>query len=96
MPFEHIKRYFETKGFQPFPFQIEAWTQSAAGSHQLIQCPTGSGKTLAATGAMIDRLLAAPDSKGLRLLYVTPRGQPKVSISTQRSADRYRNSCLGT
>ena len=72
MPFEHIKRYFETKGFQPFPFQIEAWTQSAAGIHQLIQCPTGSGKTLAATGAMIDRLLAAPDSKGLRLLYVTP------------------------
>ena len=72
MPFEHIKRYFETKGFQPFPFQIEAWSQSAAGIHQLIQCPTGSGKTLAATGAMIDRLLAAPDSKGLRLLYVTP------------------------
>ena len=72
MPFEHIKRYFETKGFQPFPFQIEAWTQCAEGIHQLIQCPTGSGKTLAATGATIDRLLAAPDSKGLRLLYVTP------------------------
>ena len=72
MQFEHINSYFETKGFRPFPFQIEAWTQSAAGSHQLIQCPTGSGKTLAATGAMIDRLLAAPDSKGLRLLYVTP------------------------
>ncbi len=72
MQFEHITRYFESKGFQPFPFQIEAWTRSASGTHQLIQCPTGSGKTLAATGATINQLLAAPDSKGLRLLYVTP------------------------
>ena len=59
MQFEYIKRYFETKGFQPFPFQIEAWTQSAAGSHQLIQCPTGSGKTLAATGAMTTPISSA-------------------------------------
>ena len=72
MPFEHITAYFENKGFQPFPFQLEAWKRTVSGHHQLIQCPTGSGKTLAATGAMIDQLLAAPNSKGLRLLYVTP------------------------
>ena len=72
MPFEHITAYFENKGFQPFPFQLEAWNRTVSGHHQLIQCPTGSGKTLAATGAMIDQLLAAPNSKGLRLLYVTP------------------------
>jgi len=72
MPFEHITAYFENKGFQPFPFQLEAWKRTVSGHHQLIQYPTGSGKTLAATGAMIDQLLAAPNSKGLRLLYVTP------------------------
>ncbi len=72
MPFEHITAYFKNKGFQPFPFQLEAWKRTMSGHHQLIQCPTGSGKTLAATGAMIDQLLAAPNSKGLRLLYVTP------------------------
>jgi len=72
MPFEHITAYFKNKGFQPFPFQLEAWKRTVSGHHQLIQCPTGSGKTLAATGAMIDQLLAAPNSKGLRLLYVTP------------------------
>jgi len=72
MPFEHITAYFENKGFQPFPFQLEAWKRTVSGHHQLIQCPTGSGKTLAATGAMIDQLLAAPNSKGLRLLYATP------------------------
>ena len=72
MPFEHITRYFKNKGFQPFPFQLEAWERSASGTHQLIQCPTGSGKTLAATGAMLDQLIAAPNCKGLRLLYVTP------------------------
>ena len=72
MPFEHITRYFESKGFQPFPFQVEAWARAASGTHQLIQCPTGSGKTLGATGAMLDQLIATPDCKGLRVLYVTP------------------------
>jgi ATP-dependent Lhr-like helicase len=72
MPFEHITRYFESKGFQPFPFQVKAWARSTSGTHQLIQCPTGSGKTLAATGAMLDQLIATPDCKGLRMLYVTP------------------------
>ena len=72
MSFDRLHAYFRRKGFEPFSFQLLAWERTAHRVHQLIQCPTGSGKTLAATGAMIEKLLANPQTQGIRLLYVTP------------------------
>lgn len=43
-----IHAWYAEKGWQPFPFQQEAWATYHAGSNGLIHAPTGTGKTYAA------------------------------------------------
>ncbi|MGF1570753.1 MAG: ligase-associated DNA damage response DEXH box helicase [Nodosilinea sp.] len=66
-----ILSWFATRGWQPLPFQAEAWAAYLAGSSGLIQVPTGSGKTYAAIMGPMAEMLAAP-TDGLQLLYITP------------------------
>jgi ATP-dependent Lhr-like helicase len=65
---------FASRGWQPLPFQREAWRAYADGRSGLITVPTGSGKTLAAVGGPLAEIAAAPDGPGhgLQLLYLTP------------------------
>src|SRR4051794_12779865 len=43
-----VRHWFASKGWQPFPFQEEAWAAYHQGAHALIHAPTGTGKTYAA------------------------------------------------
>ena len=53
-----------------------------AGRSGLIQVPTGSGKTYAAVMGSIACMLAAPsDTRGVRLLYITPTGTQSGSLA---------------
>lgn len=78
-----VEGWFASHGWEPFPFQREAWRAHNEGESGLIHAPTGNGKTLAALlGPVIEwlgsregeRLMAAddPEPPPLRLLWVTP------------------------
>ncbi|MGJ3252109.1 MAG: ligase-associated DNA damage response DEXH box helicase [Elainellaceae cyanobacterium] len=66
-----ILDWFKTQGWQPLPFQMEAWQAYLAAKSGIIQVPTGSGKTYAAVMGAIAEMLAHP-RQGLQLLYITP------------------------
>jgi ATP-dependent Lhr-like helicase len=66
-----ILQWFESRGWQPLPFQAETWAAYLEGRSGLIQVPTGSGKTYGAVMGPIAEMLAEPDD-GLQLLYITP------------------------
>ena len=68
-----INTWFDRQGWTPLPFQIETWNAYLTGRSGLIQVPTGSGKTFAAVMGPVARMLnEADESKGIRLLYITP------------------------
>lgn len=56
--------------------QTRAWPSIAAGESTLLLAPTGSGKTLAAFLASLDRAMfgaaPAPETRGVRVLYISP------------------------
>lgn len=57
------------RGWQPFPFQREAWQAIGDGESGLIHAPTGTGKTLAVwLGAVAAGWTAQP----LRVVWLTP------------------------
>lgn len=45
---ERVAAWFESRGWTPFPFQIETWQKFARGESGLIHSSTGTGKTYAA------------------------------------------------
>jgi ATP-dependent Lhr-like helicase len=66
-----IETWFHRQGWQPLPFQQQAWDAYLAGHSGLIQVPTGSGKTYAAVLGPLAEMLTSPQP-GLQLLYITP------------------------
>lgn len=70
-----VRAWFASHGWQPWPFQAEAWQAFVDGESGLIQVPTGAGKTYAAYGgplaSLIDESRGQPID-GLRVLYITP------------------------
>ncbi|GAA0881387.1 ligase-associated DNA damage response DEXH box helicase [Algoriphagus jejuensis] len=71
--------YFEKKGWTPFPFQIETWTDFLDGKSGLLNAPTGSGKTFALWfPAILEFIQDNPHSwqkarnNGTQLIWVTP------------------------
>jgi ATP-dependent Lhr-like helicase len=67
--------YFAARAWQPFGFQIEAWTAYLNGESGLIHAATGTGKTYAAWfGPLLEALAnsAATAPDGLRVLWITP------------------------
>ena len=75
-----LHQWYANNGWQPFPFQEEAWTAYLAGKSGLIHAPTGAGKTMAAWGGPIveylehQNLLTAtpPHYQPLTVLWLTP------------------------
>ena len=68
-----ILAWFDRQGWQPLPFQLEAWNAYLAGHSGMIQVPTGSGKTYAAVlGAIAEMLHAPANVPSLQILYITP------------------------
>jgi ATP-dependent Lhr-like helicase len=55
MGYQVIQQWLESKGYQPFAFQEEAWEQILAGQSGLVNARTGCGKTFSVfLGALID------------------------------------------
>jgi ATP-dependent helicase Lhr and Lhr-like helicase len=68
-----VENWFASRGWQPAPFQREAWAAFRAGRSGLIHATTGSGKTLAAwLGPVSVALEAGRATAGLRVLWITP------------------------
>ena len=81
----YLETWFARKGWQPFPFQREAWAAYLRGESGLIHAATGTGKTLAAWLGPVAEWLAenntqqaeTPKSKiqnpkSLRVVWLTP------------------------
>lgn len=71
--------YFNNKGWEPFPFQVQTWIDFLDGKSGLLNAPTGSGKTFALWfPAVLEYIHNHPDSwqkpqnKGIQLIWVTP------------------------
>ena len=67
--------WFAARGWNPFPFQREAWAAYRAGASGLIHASTGTGKTYAAFLGPVLEALDEPVPKSpppLRVLWVTP------------------------
>lgn len=71
--------YFQDKGWEAFPFQIQAWNDYLDGKSGLLNAPTGSGKTFALWfPVLMDFINQHPNewktkkNNGLQLIWVTP------------------------
>ena len=76
VPKETPEEWFTRRGWQPFPFQREAWAAYRAGESGLIHASTGTGKTYAAfLGPVLEAVDEPPPTESappLRLLWLTP------------------------
>lgn len=65
-------KWFEKKGWKPFPYQEEAWKSYLSGDNGLVNAPTGSGKTYA---LLIPALLEIANEKsktGVSVVWISP------------------------
>lgn len=86
-----IADWFQTRDWNPFSFQAQAWQAYAEGKDGLLHAPTGMGKTYAAwLGPLVRWLDAHPDRTNwpvkplpLRVLWITPlRALANDTLST--------------
>src|SRR5690606_26759901 len=71
------KAWFHSQGWEPFPFQLQAWEAFLRGESGLVNAPTGSGKTYSLmTPIMLEYLERVPPGKaapkGITTLWITP------------------------
>ncbi|MFK8057858.1 MAG: ligase-associated DNA damage response DEXH box helicase [Saprospiraceae bacterium] len=74
------KSYFKTRGYDPFPFQENAWRAYLEGKSGIVNAPTGSGKTfslivpilLEAIGRKESSSSSSSSSSGLRAIWISP------------------------
>ncbi len=75
---ERATAWFHQRGWQPFPFQEQAWDRYLAGDNGLVNAPTGSGKTYSLLlPIFLEFLREYPDEpdrqrNGLRAIWITP------------------------
>jgi ATP-dependent helicase Lhr and Lhr-like helicase len=87
--------WFTSRGWIPFPFQIEAWGAYMAGKSGLVNAPTGSGKTYSLLmPVVLEFIRQNPDFKkkknnGLQAIWITPiRALGKeIELSANRIVD---------
>ncbi len=79
--FTLARSWFQSRGWEPFPFQREVWDAYLAGESGLIHAATGTGKTYAAwMGPLLEWMAEPPEpaaakkaaSPPLRVLWITP------------------------
>src|SRR5690242_13557528 len=73
------KDWFESRGWKPFEFQLEAWEAYLDGKSGLVNAPTGSGKTYSLLmPVLLEFIHAHPadykkkKNNGLRAVWITP------------------------
>jgi len=68
-----LQPYFDSRGWQPFPFQRETWQAYRNGKSGLLHAPTGLGKTLAVyLGPLAEHIQNPKKSEGCEVLWITP------------------------
>lgn len=79
--------WFETQGWKPFSFQLEAWQNLWGGNHGIVNAPTGSGKTYSLLIPIVLESYAQKKSKGPKAIWITPiRALAKeIEISATRA-----------
>ena len=80
-------QWFDTMGWKPFEFQLEAWKSHLAGKSGLVNAPTGSGKTYSLSVPMLLEGLDSSERK-IQALWITPiRALAKeIQMATERAA----------
>lgn len=58
-------------GWEPFPFQVEAWKSHSEGHNGLVNAPTGSGKTYSLAVPILLEGLTNPSQK-IQAIWITP------------------------
>jgi ATP-dependent Lhr-like helicase len=89
------EEWFEKKGWEPFPFQQQAWQAYLAGRHGLVNAPTGSGKTYSLIIPILLEFIrnhpqeADKTNNGLQAVWITPiRALAKeIQGAAQRAVD---------
>ncbi len=69
--------WFEKRGWQPFPFQLQSWEAYLSGYSGMVNAPTGAGKTYSlAMPILMEFLQTASDrsseKNGLQAIWITP------------------------
>lgn len=88
------KAWFKQQGWEPFPFQLQAWQHHLSGYSGLVNAPTGSGKTYSlAMPILLEFLRDHPteyerEKNGLQAIWITPiRALTKeIQAALQRAA----------
>ena len=70
---EWIEKWFKKKGWEPRPFQLDAWRAYLRGENGLVSVSTGFGKTYAGCLAAIAELVQEKaETTGIHILYISP------------------------
>ncbi|MBN8578529.1 MAG: ligase-associated DNA damage response DEXH box helicase [Cytophagales bacterium] len=81
------EKWFEARGWTPFPFQLQAWQSLWSGYHGMVNAPTGSGKTYSLLIPILLEVNGTKKTKGPRAIWITPiRALAKeIEISANRA-----------
>lgn len=69
---ELSQSWMHKRGWQPMPFQMEAWQAYSQGQEGLVNAPTGSGKTYSLLLPALINAANHPELAGLRIIWITP------------------------
>jgi len=88
------KDWFTTRGWVPFPFQLETWQAYLEGRSGLVNAPTGSGKTYSLMVPILLEFIRNNRAKdlnvtGLQVIWITPiRALSKeIELSANRAIE---------
>jgi ATP-dependent helicase Lhr and Lhr-like helicase len=93
--FHPAEAWFQSNGWKPFPFQVEAWQAYLNGQSGLVNAPTGSGKTFSlVVPILLEFISQNPNSSavrqvGLQAIWIAPiRALAKeIELSASRAID---------
>ena len=71
------RKWFKSKGWKPFPFQIETWQSYLDGGQGIVNAPTGSGKTYSLFLPILmefvrDKAEEVGNKHGIQAIWITP------------------------
>ncbi len=87
------QQWFASRGWQPMPFQLEAWHAFLDGKHGIVNAPTGSGKTYSLLVPAVLSFIAQHPQKyqsktknGLQVIWLSPIRAltQEISLSARR------------
>lgn len=87
------KNWFNSQGWEPFPFQKEAWQDYLKGESGIVNAPTGSGKTYSLFLGILMEFMrnkeAGKPTKGLQAIWITPIKalSKEIELSARRAAE---------